>query len=87
VQAKLPQMRSDQPRPFTGRPGNGINLVTEAMMNERSKHDAVTSAAAALSVHSAAAEQALSQLWETAFQEGRLAALDELQDRFCVCMK
>lgn len=30
---------------------------------------------------------ALSQVWDTAFEEGRLAALDELQDRFCVCMK
>ena len=30
---------------------------------------------------------ALSQLWDSAFEEGRLAALDELQDRFCVCMK
>lgn len=31
--------------------------------------------------------QALSRLWDEAFHEGRLAALDELQDRFCVCMK
>jgi hypothetical protein len=31
--------------------------------------------------------QALSSLWDEAFEEGRLAALDELQDRFCVCMK
>lgn len=31
--------------------------------------------------------QALSRLWDEAFDEGRLSALDELQDRFCVCMK
>jgi hypothetical protein len=31
--------------------------------------------------------QALDGLWSAAFQAGRLAALDELQDRFCVCMK
>ena len=30
---------------------------------------------------------ALSRLWDEAFEQGRLAALDELQDRFCVCMK
>jgi hypothetical protein len=34
-----------------------------------------------------AARQALASLWEEAFDQGRLAALDELQDRFCVCMK
>jgi hypothetical protein len=26
-------------------------------------------------------------LWDLAFEQGKLAALDELQDRFCVCMK
>jgi len=31
--------------------------------------------------------EVLTQLWDTAFEQGRLAALDELQDRFCVCMK
>ena len=31
--------------------------------------------------------QALCVLWEAAFEQGRLAALDEFQDRFCVCMK
>lgn len=30
---------------------------------------------------------ALSGLWDAAFEQGRLAALDEFQDRFCVCMK
>jgi len=34
-----------------------------------------------------AAWQALGSLWDEAFDSGRLAALDELQDRFCVCMK
>jgi hypothetical protein len=29
----------------------------------------------------------LARLWDVAFERGRLAALDELQDRFCVCMK
>lgn len=30
---------------------------------------------------------ALGNLWEEAFERGRLDALDELQNRFCVCMK
>jgi hypothetical protein len=30
---------------------------------------------------------AMRHLWDAAFEQGRLAALDELQDRFCVCMK
>lgn len=33
------------------------------------------------------ARRALSQLWDQAFEDGRLTALDEFQDRFCVCMK
>jgi len=31
--------------------------------------------------------QVLGQLWDAAFEDGRLDALDEFQDRFCVCMK
>jgi hypothetical protein len=31
--------------------------------------------------------RALKDFWDEAYEEGRLAALDELQDRFCVCMK
>ncbi len=56
-------------------------------MNEQAKQDAVATAATFLGVLSPAAEQALTQLWDAAFEEGRLAALDELQDRLCVCMK
>lgn len=66
---------------------SGTNLAMEAGMHEQAKHEAVARTATVLGVRSAAAEQALSQLWDAAFQEGRLAALDELQDRFCVCMK
>jgi hypothetical protein len=32
-------------------------------------------------------QRAVSSLWDEAFEAGRLEALDELQDRFCVCMK
>jgi len=34
-----------------------------------------------------ASRQVLGSLWDDAFDQGRLAALDEFQDRFCVCMK
>ncbi len=30
---------------------------------------------------------AMRHLWDVAFEQGKLTALDELQDRFCVCMK
>jgi hypothetical protein len=34
-----------------------------------------------------ASRRVLETLWDEAFEEGRLEALDELQDRLCVCMK
>jgi hypothetical protein len=65
----------------------GIAWWREAYVNEQAKQDAVATAATFLGGLSPAAEQALAQLWDAAFEEGRLAALDELQDRLCVCMK
>ena len=50
------------------------------------KDAALTQVAAQLGL-SEAAQHVLSHLWDVAFEEGQLAALDELQDRFCVCMK
>jgi len=40
-----------------------------------------------LGEHSAAARHVLSQVRDLVFEHGQLAAPDELQDRFCVCMK
>jgi len=51
------------------------------------KAQAVEQAARRLGRDDQAAWQALDSLWDEAFDSGRLAALDELQDRFCVCMK
>jgi uncharacterized protein YidB (DUF937 family) len=51
------------------------------------KARAVQQAARLLGRDDQAAWQALGGLWDAAFDAGRLAALDELQDRFCVCMK
>jgi hypothetical protein len=48
---------------------------------------AVAQAARLLGRDDQVSRQALASLWEEAFGQGRLAALDELQDRFCVCMK
>jgi len=56
-------------------------------MSEQQKQDALAQVADLLGERSPAAQQVLSQLWDQAFEQGRLAALDELQDRFCVCMK
>jgi hypothetical protein len=54
---------------------------------EQAKQDALTRAASQLAGTSTTTQQVLNQLWDVAFEQGRLAALDELQDRFCVCMK
>lgn len=56
-------------------------------MGEQDKQQAVADAADALGMRGYADREVLSRLWDAAFEQGRLAALDELQDRFCVCMK
>lgn len=55
-------------------------------MNQQ-KERALARAARLLGRDDETSRLALSQLWDAAFEEGRLDALDELQDRFCVCMK
>lgn len=54
---------------------------------EDEKHEALTAATGRLGLTSPVAYQILSELWARGFEQGRLAALDEFQDRFCVCMK
>lgn len=56
-------------------------------MNEDRKAAALAEALQALGLSGAVAEDVLGRLWDGSFEQGRLAALDELQDRFCVCMK
>ena len=56
-------------------------------VNEQDKSAAVEQAARWLGRDDQAFRQVLGSLWDEAFEQGRLAALDELQDRFCVCMK
>ena len=56
-------------------------------MSEQEKAQAVARAARLLARDDLVSRQALGSLWDEAFDKGRLAALDELQDRFCVCMK
>ena len=56
-------------------------------VNEQEKTRAVERTAGLLGRNDQASSQALGSLWDDAFEQGRLAALDELQDRFCVCMK
>jgi hypothetical protein len=59
----------------------------EQLLRPQQKAAAVARAASRLDRDDDASLLALAELWETAFNEGRLAALDEFQDRFCVCMK
>jgi hypothetical protein len=56
-------------------------------MNDENKAIAIVLAGQALGLHGRAAADVLGRLWDESFEQGRLAALDELQDRFCVCMK
>jgi len=57
------------------------------MTTDEAKDLAVARAAGRLGNPGTASGQVLCELWDEAFEQGRLAALDELQDRFCVCMK
>jgi hypothetical protein len=59
----------------------------ETGMNDENKAAALARAGQALGQYGAVAADVLGRLWEESFEQGRLAALDELQDRFCVCMK
>jgi len=56
-------------------------------MSQQDKAAALASAASALGLQDALALDVLRKLWDESFEQGRLSALDELQDRFCVCMK
>jgi hypothetical protein len=59
----------------------------EQMLRPQQKARAVAQAAERLGHADEASGKVLAELWDTAFEEGRLAALDEFQDRFCTCMK
>ena len=56
-------------------------------MSDQQKAEALAQAASLLGGQDAGTLAVLGGLWDTAFEQGRLAALDELQDRFCGCMK
>jgi len=56
-------------------------------MNDERKAAALVCARQALGRDDALTGQVLDRLWDESFEQGRLAALEELQDRFCVCMK
>jgi hypothetical protein len=59
----------------------------DTAMNDEHKAAALSCAVQALGQHGPDATDVLGKLWDESFELGRLAALDELQDRFCVCMK
>jgi hypothetical protein len=56
-------------------------------MGEERMAQALATAAGQLGRDDAVSLHVLGLLWDQAFEEGRLAALEEFQDRFCVCMK
>jgi hypothetical protein len=64
-----------------------IPTERETTVTGQGKAQAVEQTARLLGREDEAAWQALGSMWDAAFDSGRLAALDELQDRFCVCMK
>jgi predicted transcriptional regulator len=55
--------------------------------SEQQKVGALAEAARLAGREDEALQRAMRHLWDVGFEQGRLAALDELQDRFCVCMK
>jgi hypothetical protein len=59
----------------------------EIAVNGQEKAQALERAVQLLGRDDQASRLALGSLWDEAFENGRLAALDEFQDRFCVCMK
>lgn len=56
-------------------------------MGKERMEQALATAAGQLGRGDAVSLHVLTLLWDHAFEEGRLAALDEFQDRYCVCMK
>jgi hypothetical protein len=81
--AAVPGWRTAPPR----RAGALESREREITVSEQNKAQAVGQAARLLGRDDQESRQVLGSLWDEAFDEGRLAALDELQDRFCVCMK
>jgi hypothetical protein len=63
-----------------------VGVVTERTMSEQ-KMQPVERTLRLCGRDDEASRQVLCRLWDEAFEAGRIAALDELQDRFCVCMK
>jgi hypothetical protein len=69
------------------RKGAADAAAKEMTMSQEQKAEVLARAAALLGRTDDRCRQVLGQLWDVAFEDGRLDALDEFQDRFCVCMK
>jgi hypothetical protein len=72
---------------WTSRMRSEVRCEQETAMSDQDKAAAVERADQALGKYGAVAADVLERLWDESFEQGRLAALNELQDRFCVCMK
>lgn len=62
-------------------------VVAELTGTEQRRTQAVARVAQLAGQPDETLQHALEELWAAGYEAGRLAALDELQDRFCVCMK
>jgi hypothetical protein len=72
---------------FAGEESATGSAEQEMTVSEQDKAQTVERAARLLGCSDQASWLALGSLWDEAYDKGRLDALDELQDRFCVCMK
>jgi hypothetical protein len=59
----------------------------EKTVSDQRREEALQQVVSLLGRDEEAIQRAVASLWDEAFETGRLQALDELQDRFCVCMK
>lgn len=64
-----------------------VTWSPEMLMSDEQKTAALARAEQRLGQPGQTPRDILGSLWDEAFEQGKLAALDELQDRFCVCMK
>jgi len=82
-----PRTKLEDGLPEGCRTGAADAVAEEITVSQERKAQVVAQATALLGRTDDQCRQVLAQIWDAAFEDGRLDALDELQDRFCVCMK
>ena len=64
-----------------------LNWPWEKKVSDHRREEALHRLVSLYGRDDAVIQRAVASLWDEAYEAGRLQALDELQDRFCVCMK